>query len=247
MEYMELIIGTGIVFTSTLSGIMGMGGGMLLMLLLISLLPIEWAMVVHGITQMAANGSRAYLHRSDIESKLIIRYLVGSVVAFALFKWLNIIPSKKLIFLLLGSFPFLSLIPHIGKGFSIEKPLRPEGCGFLVTIAQLLAGVSGGILDVFYLQSRLNRFQIIAGKAMTQTLAHGFKVAFFGPMFLDTLQQETTPINLIIIPLAIALAALGSYLGKQVLTRISENNFRKHSQSLILLIAAGLILRGLQM
>ena len=34
-------------------------------------------------------------------------------------------------------------------------------CGALVTSAQILAGASGAVLDVFYLQSGLNRFQII--------------------------------------------------------------------------------------
>ena len=44
--------------------------------------------------------------------------------------------------------------------------------GVVVSATQLLAGASGPLLDVFYLNTPLNRYQVIASKAITQTLGH---------------------------------------------------------------------------
>src|SRR5210317_629072 len=52
--------------TSVLSGIVGMAGGMVLLVILISLLPVSSAMVLHAATQFTANGSRALLLRKHI-------------------------------------------------------------------------------------------------------------------------------------------------------------------------------------
>ena len=49
--------------TSVLSGIVGMAGGMVLMFVLITLLPVSSAMVLHAATQLTANGSRAWMLR----------------------------------------------------------------------------------------------------------------------------------------------------------------------------------------
>ena len=48
-----------VLFTSFLSGIFGMAGGMILMGLLLAMLPVATAMLLHGITQLASNGWRA--------------------------------------------------------------------------------------------------------------------------------------------------------------------------------------------
>src|SRR5918993_3020258 len=49
--------------TSFLSGIFGLAGGLVLMGMLLLFLPVTTPMVLHAITQMASNGSRAFLWR----------------------------------------------------------------------------------------------------------------------------------------------------------------------------------------
>lgn len=45
--------------TSTLTGIMGIGGGMILIALMPGLLPVAAIVPVHAATQLVSNGSRA--------------------------------------------------------------------------------------------------------------------------------------------------------------------------------------------
>ena len=63
---LPVILAIGVLVTSIISGILGMGGGMILMGLYGLLLTVPVAMVLHGVTQFAANGSRAWIHRRAI-------------------------------------------------------------------------------------------------------------------------------------------------------------------------------------
>jgi uncharacterized protein len=57
-----------ILSTSFISGVFGMVGGMILMGVLLAIMPVAAAMVLHGVTQMASNGWRAWLWRTHIRS-----------------------------------------------------------------------------------------------------------------------------------------------------------------------------------
>ena len=53
------VIAVASLVTSFISGILGMAGGMILMGVLLALLPLPAAMLLHGISQLTANGWRA--------------------------------------------------------------------------------------------------------------------------------------------------------------------------------------------
>ena len=54
-------LGLLMVATAFLSGLFGMAGGLILIGVLLTILPLPSAMVLHAITQMASNGWRAFL------------------------------------------------------------------------------------------------------------------------------------------------------------------------------------------
>ena len=61
------IVAAATLVTSFISGILGMAGVMILMGVLIAILPVATAMLLHGITQFAANGYRALMLRAAID------------------------------------------------------------------------------------------------------------------------------------------------------------------------------------
>ena len=67
--------------TAFLSSIFGMLGGLILMGILASILPIASAMVLHGLIQLTSNGYRAWLNRKDIVwaivTHIVYRQCVG--------------------------------------------------------------------------------------------------------------------------------------------------------------------------
>ena len=51
--------------TAFLSSIFGMLGGLILMGILVTIMPVSSAMILHGLIQLTSNGYRAWLNRKD--------------------------------------------------------------------------------------------------------------------------------------------------------------------------------------
>ena len=66
----ELFLGIVTFFTSTIAAIVGLGGGMMLITILPSFLPINALIPVHGLTQMTSNLSRQFLDIKMFNMKL---------------------------------------------------------------------------------------------------------------------------------------------------------------------------------
>ena len=102
-------VAVGVVVTSFMSGIFGMAGGMVLMGLLLAIMPLPAAMVLHGVTQMASNGWRAWLWREHIKWPIFFPYMAGSLVAAAGFAVVSFVPSKPAALLVLGLTPVVGM------------------------------------------------------------------------------------------------------------------------------------------
>jgi len=64
------LLGFASLATSFVSGILGMAGGMILLGILLAVLPLSTAMTLHGITQFAANGGRAFMLRREVDWRI---------------------------------------------------------------------------------------------------------------------------------------------------------------------------------
>ncbi len=237
-----LVIVASVFGTSVLSGILGMAGGMILMALLVSTLTVANAMMLHGAVQATANGSRAWLLRRHIKWRLLPTYSVGAATSVALFTWLTLVPDAAVVLILVGLFPWLGLISKRLQGLDVTRPLTTVMCGFSVTSAQLLAGASGPLLDVFYLNSPLNRQEIVANKALTQTLGHVLKIIYYG---LIVAVATTLPAAVFVVALIAAVA--GTRVGTLLLQRWNDQDFQHISRVVVLTIAAGCVVQGVRL
>jgi uncharacterized membrane protein YfcA len=241
----NVMIAVAVLATSTLSGILGMGGGMILMGIFLLLVPLEWAMVLHGCTQLASNGSRAWLHKGNVEWRFLPRYFVGAMIAYLVMSYLAWAPSKGVAFIALGSLPLIGRLPGLSGRLDITKSGVAALCGVTVFGAQVVAGASGPALDVFFLTDRLNRFQIVATKAVTQTLSHAMKILYFAVILTDA--QQVPPFSPWLVPMLMAIPPLGSILGKQVLDRVSDSRFLSMTRYAATGIGMVWLLRGVHL
>lgn len=227
------IVGTGIIATSFLSGIFGMAGGMVLMGLLVAIMPLAAAMTLHGIAQMASNGCRAWIWREHIRWEIAIRFAAGSLLAVVAFAILAVRPTKAQALLILGLTPFVGLSLPARARMNVVRPGHGALCGSLSTGLQLLAGVSGPILDVFFVHSGLDRRSIVATKAAVQTLGHALKVVYFGVL----VSADGGALAPVAMASAAALALVGTHASRGVLDKMSDAAFLKWSRRLIVAIA----------
>ncbi len=228
--------------TSVVSAVLGMAGGMILMGVYAITLPVQVAMILHGVTQLFANGFRAYLLRDRIYAAGLLWYGLGASTAFAFFTWLALVVSGPVLFLVLGAIPLtLSLVP---RRFAprFEKPVSASSCGVLVTAAHLLVGVSGPLLDVFFVRAELDRFEVIATKAVTQTAGHALKILYFAALVPGPEIEIELPIW--IYPALVACAYLGTRVGGRILDSLSEANFRRWTGRVVIALSLLYVWRG---
>ncbi len=226
--------------TAILSGVLGMAGGMILMAVLASTLGVASAMMLHGAVQLTSNGSRAWFLRRHIVWRLFVPYAMGTGGALALFTSLLFVPDAGLVLILVGAFPILARLSRRLHGLDVTRPLTAVICGFVVTAAQLLAGASGPLLDLFYIASPLSRHAIVANKAVTQAFGHAIKLVYYG---LIIGAGDALPGWLYAI--CMCAAVVGTRIGTRLLDRLNEETFRRWSSRIILAIATVCIARGL--
>ncbi len=227
-----------VLVTATISGVFGMAGGLMLMGALTLAMPVSAAMVSHGAVQFVSNGWRAVLHRRFIQWPIIGLYGLGSAAAALGLALVTYAPTKAWVYLMLGLIPGLAWLPKRSFHLDAAKPLHAALCGFTVTGLNVLAGVSGPLLDVFFVRTELTRHQIVATKAATQAFSHTVKVAFYGvPLFASAQLSGLPPWWFFLA--AAPLAMLGAVLGGRVLDRLSDVNFLKYTRWIV--TALGLI------
>lgn len=237
-----VITAISVLATSFLSGIFGMAGGMILMGVLVALMPVSAAMVLHGAAQLTANGWRAVLWRRHVDLNIFGRFLLGLLAAGLIFAFIGFIPDRAMVLITLGILPFLVVIIPRQYVPQVTSRWGAELCGLLNTAMQFIAGVSGPLLDVFYVRTEMDRRVVVATKAACQACAHLAKLIYFGQALSS---GESLPGFLL--GLAIIMAIIGTSLSKFVLERLNDQQFRRWTQILVMVIGSVYLVQGVHL
>ena len=229
--------------TSFISGIFGMAGGIVLMAVLVALVSVATAMVVHGGIQMFANGYRAFLLREHIDWRVFGYYCIGATVGVAALFFVSWTPDKRALYLLLGLTPMLVWLPKERLHLDIKRIDHAIIAGFGVQGLNTLAGVAGPLLDLFFVRAKMTRQQIVATKSVTQSLSHLIKIGFWSVPIVSAAGFSALP-PWWLFAAAIPLSMLGTTLGKRVLERMTDVDFRKWMKGLVTAIGCVLLLRA---
>jgi uncharacterized membrane protein YfcA len=235
------ILAVSALVTSFISGILGMAGGMILMGVLLALLTVPQAMVLHGITQLAANGWRATLWRREIDWRVFRQSAYGALVALAAFTLVQVLVSKPVAFLVLGITPFAVLALPEKLVLDVNKRGHSFASGVICTGLQLLAGVAGPILDIFFVRSKMDRRAVVATKASIQSFSHIVKIAYFA-LLVGSAQRGTVDFWLAV--MMVVLAITGTTLSRRVLEKLTDASFRQWTRRTVLTMAAIYVVTG---
>jgi uncharacterized membrane protein YfcA len=227
------------VITGLLSGIFGMAGGLILMGVLLALLPLPAAMALHAVTQIASNGWRALLWRDHIQWRAASAFLAGSAVMFAGWMLWQFVPSKPVALILLGLSPFIARV--------IPASLRPDTSKFgngmcygaVCMALLLLTGVSGPLVDTYFLGGKLERRQIVATKAACQICGHMAKLLYFGGLV-----EQAGSVDPVMAGLAVMASIVGTTCARPILDRLSDVGFRRWANRIITAIATVYLAQG---
>lgn len=236
------LVAVAVFLTSTLSGVFGMAGGLVLLAVLLAMLPVATAIAVQGAIQIVANGSRAWFSREHIDWRVLSVICMGLAAAGLLLYILRYTPDLAVVCIVIGLMPILVWIPKDWLGLNAQKPLHAFICGFLGGGLNLAVGVSGPTVDIFFIRTAMDRRTIVATKAATQVISHASKVVFYGGM-ATAMGQGDWLMVLIAAPFAVA----GTNLGYHILQRMSDDGFRHWTRWVVTGIGLFYFLRGVML
>lgn len=224
------ILAVSSLVTSFISGILGMAGGMILMGVLLALLPLPAAMMLHGLTQLASNAWRALLWRTEVDWRVFRGYAYGALLALALFAAVRLVVGKPVALIAMGFTPFVTLWLPEGLHLNVERRGHPISCGIICSALSLTAGVSGPILDIFFVRSKMRRHAVVATKAITQSFSHILKIVYFGAV----VSLEGGRVDPWTGAMMVGLAIAGTSLSRGVLERMNDVSFRRWTRWTVL-------------
>jgi uncharacterized protein len=232
------LIAATIVFSSFLSGVFGMAGGMILLGVLLNYFDVATGMIFFSIIQLFANGWRVVQWRHYILWGIFGWYFVGAVIAFAGMWMIAFVPDKAMVYLGLGVMPFVVEALPASMRPNIEWKGVPLFTGVATTIIQILAGVGGLFLDIFFQKSMLDRKTTNATKAVAQSFSHIVRAFYFGSLtgIGDVPLWATGP--------AILLAIGGTSLAPFVIERMTDHGFRQWTRAIIFAISVVFLARA---
>ncbi|MCK1283700.1 sulfite exporter TauE/SafE family protein [Bradyrhizobium sp. 44] len=232
-------LGLLMVGTAFLSGLFGMAGGLILIGVLLALMPLPTAMVLHAITQMASNGWRAFLWRAHIRWRPVANYMVGAAVALAAWSLTRYVPDKPVALLLLGITPFMARLLPANIKPDPDRLWQGTVYGTICMGLMLMTGVSGPLLDTFFLGGDFGRREKVATKAMCQLVSHFTKLIYFGGVI-----DQAATLDPVLAAVAIAASMLGTTLARRILEAMTDQQFVAWSMKLITTIACYYVAYG---
>jgi len=245
-EIIILIIAAFI--TSSISAVLGMGGGIILLGIMAIIIPEGYKVIaLHGVVQLFSNSTRTYVFRKYINTKLIRQFFIGALIGVCI--------SIIIILMLINYFNVQSanqikvevLKPFIGffiVWYLFLKPPKKEKkinsfipVGLIAGLSSIFVGAVGPLIAPFFLKKEFNKEHIIANKAASQMITHFSKIPLFIYFFNMDYRTEVD----ILLPLILAVY-IGTNFGKKILSFIPELLFKKLFKITLFIIAIRLIL-----
>jgi len=199
--------------------------------------------VVHGAVQSVSNSYRAYLLKDNIRWDVFGKIALGSIPALALLAFAAYVPSKVVLFLVLGLLPILLWLPKGWISFDAQISSHAILCGFCVTGLNLVAGVAGPAMDMFFVKTDMPRHEIVATKAITMFSSHLMKIVYFGWPLLQAGNLTGLPPWWFFLA-AVPLVMLGTFTGTRILRRMSDVGFRQYTKWIVSAVGLVYIWRG---
>jgi uncharacterized membrane protein YfcA len=233
-------IGVAVFVASLVSGVFGIAGGMIMLGVLLVFFDVPTAMVLFSLLAAVGNAWRVMSWWRYINWRVLWGYATGGFVATVLMAFIAFVPSKAMVYLILGLTPFLiELLPR-NHHPNIEWNGIAALSGLVTTAIQLVAGNGGLLLDIFFQKSLLDRKTTVATKAICGTVGNVARMVYFGAV---AGVDESVPLWTFI-P-AVLLAIAGTMLAPYFIDRMSDQEFRRWTRQLIFVVSTVYLVRAI--
>lgn len=234
--------------TSSISAVLGMGGGIILLGIMAVIIPEGYKVIaLHGMVQLFSNTTRTYVFRKYVKTQLIKQFFNGALIGISfsvgiiitLIYYFDVQSANEIKVEVLKPFIGLFIVWNLflkgPKKAKIVKSFVPVG--LVAGLSSIFVGAVGPLIAPFFLIKSFNKEHIIANKAAAQMITHLSKI----PLFIYFFNMDYTAELKILIPLILAVY-VGTSFGKKILYFIPELLFKKLFKITLFIISIRLIL-----
>jgi len=224
--------------TSAITAALGLGGGVLMLAAMASLLPAPAIIPVHAVIQLGSNAGRAAMMRRHIDLARLWPLLLGSIAGATLGGVTVVqLPAAALqlvlaAFILYSSWASPPALSNLGwRGLALG--------GAVASYLTMFVGATGPFIAAMLRPLGLERARLVATHAVAMLLQHGVKMLVFG-----LLGFAYGP-WLGLIALMIASGLIGTWLGRHILHRLPQAGFDRALRWLLTILALNLVRQAL--
>ena len=220
---------------SFITAAFGIGGGLVTLAAIASLLPTPAIIPVHGAIQIGSNSGRLAIMFRSFHGATFLPFAIGAIIGAVIGGAFVIELDPAILRIVLGAFIIWSILFKPPKFLSKSPSLVGVTSSFL----SMFIGGTGPFVVTYIKTLELKRRELVATHAGFMTLQHSLKTLVFfalGFAFYDWAA---------FIFLMILAGFLGTYLGRGVLMKINEVAFKKVLNIILALLAVRLILTGI--
>lgn len=224
-------------FTSAITALIGAGGGTILLLVMLYSLPALSVIPLHGTIQLVSNTTRVTLLWRHMHWPIIFRFISLMPIGVYLGLQLYNVLAPEGIKLIIASAILISLFAKLPAALRDRQlPIFSYYIiGIVIGFGNMIVGVLAPLLAAFLRHEPLTKEQMVGTLGFFGFAGNLLKIASFsavGFAFADYLP--------LIIPACLA-SIIGSYCGKVLLTRSSNQFFIRAFQIMIALLATKMI------
>ncbi len=221
-------------FTSLLTASAGLGGGVIMLAAMASVMPAPAVIPTHGVIQLGSNAGRAVLMRDWVNVPVLVWFAAGALVGAVLGGALFVALPGDVLKLVIGLFVLWSVWgPKFRKVRIADRAFAVVGVA--TTFLTMFVGGTGPFVAAFVKPDRFGKEPTVGTHAACMTVQHGLKVAVFG-LFGFAFGPW-----LILLAAMIVGGFLGTLAGRAVLLRLPERAFAIVFKTVLTVLALRLV------
>ena len=221
--------------TSFLTAAAGIGGGVLMIAVMASLVPAAALIPLHGVVQIGSNFGRAALMVKDAQWQIILPFFAGSLVGVALGGLTAVQLPPAILNIGLGLFIIWSAW---AKSTALPDRFATVGTGVISSFLTMFFGATGPFVAAMLKRLKLDRMQFVATHAVAMVGQHGVKIIVFGLLGFNFAPYIGFLIAMI------AMGFVGTVIGRRVLIKADEDRFQFILSVILTILALRLLYQG---
>ncbi|MFK7899645.1 MAG: sulfite exporter TauE/SafE family protein [Cyclobacteriaceae bacterium] len=228
-----------ILIASTFSAIFGLAGGAISFSALVWIVSVKVAIPVHSGLQSITNLARVVAYFKYINWKITLSYSIliipGAYLGSLLFGYFK----TEVLQILIGIFIIISVFISNDK----QQPLKKYKfilLGFVSSFLGMIIAVTGPFIASYFNLNNIQKEELVGTKSACQGIAQVIKIIVFYSVLHFDFQEYLT-----LILLLGGVSILGTFIGKKILSKISNSVYKRLNTIILIVIGINMLIKSL--